>query len=529
MTESSEESSLPAVSGDVFEQTRGDWSEMHHKLINRLVPPSVIVDSRHEIVHMSESVGRFLQFTRGEPTRNVLRLVHPMLRIELREVLYRAAQTQQEELVNSVLCEIDDDRLRVTIRVIPVEEVINGGWLIVFDSRPANDANRTDSSQSHSEPEPPTRHLEHELERGNFQLRDTVEQCEASTEELQAMNEELRSAIEELETSRQELQSINEELISVKRELKSKVEELGRANDDLHKLMTSNEIGTAFLDRDRKFTRSTSAAIDMSDGKAAEEALRSSEEELRQSNIILDERIKERTRELFDSERLLRVAAQEATHRADQMRDLATQVSEAEQKERRRLACILHDHIQQSLVAARLRAEVLANEAASESTQEHLKVILQSINDTITVARTLAVELVPPLLHEQGLPQALEWLATQFKQQFGLTVDVIAGTKCTPKNENDRDLLFQAVRELLLNIVKHAKVKKAEVRLTCNASEISIEVRDHGTGFNPKLSSGNSFGLFNIRERLQAHGGDLIIESQRGKGTRVGLSLPVSS
>lgn len=261
--------------------------------------------------------------------------------------------------------------------------------------------------------------------------------------------------------------------------------------------------------------------LDITDRKAAEEVVR-------ETNTILDERVKERTQELHDSESRLRVAVEAASHRANQMQVLATLVSEAEQKERRRLASILHDHVQQTLVAARLRTEVLANEAKGKVTQEHVQAILSSINETIDAVRTLAVELLPPLLHEQGLPAAVEWLVAQFQRQYGLQVAVKAGEDCTPKNENDRDLMFQAIRELLLNIVKHANVKQAEIDLSCNENNVTVVVRDEGAGIDLKQLSADShnYGLAHIRERLAAVDGEMRITSEPGQGTAVQLQLP---
>ncbi|MES2568465.1 MAG: chemotaxis protein CheB, partial [Verrucomicrobiota bacterium] len=245
---------------------RVSWSELHFKLLEQLAPPSVIVNQSHDIQHLSENAGRFLHFAGGEPTMNILRLVHPMLRIELRSALYRAKETGEPVEVAQVSMEENGTTYAVTLRVDPAKSLAPGFFLILFDARKEVDRVQTEATSLHSEPA--WRHLERELEQMKMQLRDTVEQYEASTEdlkasneELQAMNEELRSATEELETSREELQSINEELVTVNSELKSNVDQLGHANSDMQNLMAATAIPTIFLDRDLCIMRYTPSAV----------------------------------------------------------------------------------------------------------------------------------------------------------------------------------------------------------------------------------------------------------------------------
>ena len=255
------------------ELTRGgdervSMGELHFRLIERFAPPSVVVNGDYDIIHISEKAGRFLQFSGGEPTTNLLRVVHPMLRLELRTALFQAAETKVPVEVARVPVEIEGERRAVDIRVSPARELAPGFLLVVFEMHAAVETTGGENQPvSRTEPEPIVRQLERELETTKAHLRDTVEQYEASSEEmkasneeLQAMNEELRSASEELETSREELQSINEELATVNQELKSKVEELGHANSDLHNLMSATAIATVFLDRNLRIMRYTPTA-----------------------------------------------------------------------------------------------------------------------------------------------------------------------------------------------------------------------------------------------------------------------------
>jgi len=240
---------------------------LHFKLIERFAPPSVLVNADYDIQHLSDSAGRFLQLVGGQPTMNLMRLVNPALRVELRSTLFRAAQSGETAVAPGVDAEIEGAPVLVDIRVSPAKDLAPGMLLVVFEARPAEPL-PAGSRRESVEPEPLVHHLEQELVQLKSHLRDTVEQYEASTEELkasneelQAMNEELRSATEELETSREELQSINEELTTVNQEMKSKVDELAHANSDLQNLMSATAIATLFLDRDMRIMRFTDPAV----------------------------------------------------------------------------------------------------------------------------------------------------------------------------------------------------------------------------------------------------------------------------
>lgn len=213
----------------------------------------------------------------------------------------------------------------------------------------------------------------------------------------------------------------------------------------------------------------------------------------------------------------------------EQLRSLTKHLARAEQMERRRIANILHDHIQQILVAARLRVEALGEKGASETGQQILDDVVGMLNKAIEAARTLAVELVPPLLQEEGLPAMLNWLASQMKTAHQLKVSVNADAGADPDDADQRDFLFHATRELLLNVVKHAKTRQASVRLVRDNTGIRLEVADKGDGFRADKLDSNSFGLFHLRERMKALGGAVHIESKPGSGTRVIATLPNGS
>ena len=263
-----------------------------------------------------------------------------------------------------------------------------------------------------------------------------------------------------------------------------------------------------------KAVRMHGASIDLTDRRHAEQALQASEEQLREANAALERRVTERTADLQQT--------------AQQLRALTAQLTRAEQIERRRIANVIHDHVQQILVAARLRVETLRDEASSKADQRSLNDVGRMLDDAVEAARTLSVELAPPLLHDQGLPAALGWLGSQMKTMHRLKVRVNAEAEANPQREDHRDLLFHAARELLLNVVKHAKTDQASVRLVRKERSCMLEVADKGIGMGAARLDRNSLGLFHLRERVEALGGSFNMESSH-KGTRVIITLPSGS
>jgi len=234
-------------------------ADLHQRILEQYAPPSVIVTEEHNVVHMSERVGRYLQIRGGEPSRDLLMLVRPELRPDLRTALHQAATERSPIDVRAIAVPFEQGLQRVDISVKPIlrdGDPARGFFLVSFDEGAETAGERTEPVTLTSPADPIARHLEEELTRVKGQLRATIEQYEtqaeeakASNEELQAMNEELRSAAEELETSKEELQSVNEELTTVNQELKIKIEELGLTNNDFQNIINATDIGTIFLDR----------------------------------------------------------------------------------------------------------------------------------------------------------------------------------------------------------------------------------------------------------------------------------------
>lgn len=267
--------------------------------------------------------------------------------------------------------------------------------------------------------------------------------------------------------------------------------------------------------------------LDITQRKLIEDSLRESEERLQQLNSELEDRVKARTQELVASESQLRATAQLAEQGNRQLRRLALELSRTEERERRRLAQILHDHVQQLLVGAKMRVERLSQSQTDSESEEQLVGVVTVLDMAINATRTLAVELVPPVLQSQGLPTALQWLAVHIKDHHSLTLQLEIDPQANPDSEEARDLLFQAAREFLLNVIKHAGVAAAKLQLLRCSGDVVLTVSDLGAGFvnNTNAANETTFGLFHIRERITALGGELNIESHPGQGTQVTVRL----
>jgi PAS domain S-box-containing protein len=225
----------------------------------------------------------------------------------------------------------------------------------------------------------------------------------------------------------------------------------------------------------------------------------------------------------------------ELERRTAQLSRLASDLTLAEHHAREQIATMLHDGLQQLLVGATLDLERrIAREARpGAAPDELLAQVRMQLEEAIAAARTLSLELFPPVLHTAGLPAALRWLSNQTRTKYGLQVDVSADPAANSARRDVRTLLFESVRELLFNAVKHAGADRVSVHLTLEPDDtLSIVVADRGVGFDPaglaqRESAG--WGLFSIRERLALLGGRLEIDSAPGRGTRFRLVSPRGS
>ena len=216
----------------------------------------------------------------------------------------------------------------------------------------------------------------------------------------------------------------------------------------------------------------------------------------------------------------------------EQLQSLASELSLTEERERRRLATVLHDHIAQLLVVAKGKFEKMQESTLYRSLTKPMDEIRRLIEESIRYTRSLVFELSPPILYDLGFEPAMEWLAEHMQQQYGLVVEVENDDQPKPLDNEARVLLFRAVRELLFNVLKHAQASCAKVYLKRDSEHLQVIVEDNGVGFAPdKLAAASGkmegFGLFSIRERLNYFGGRMEIESTPGGATRIIMTLPV--
>ncbi|MCK9374837.1 MAG: PAS domain S-box protein [Syntrophobacterales bacterium] len=218
----------------------------------------------------------------------------------------------------------------------------------------------------------------------------------------------------------------------------------------------------------------------------------------------------------------------------EQLQSLASELSLTEERERRRLATVLHDHIAQLLVLAKAKFEKMQESNLFRTLVKPVEDVRKLIEESIRYTRSLIFELSPPILYDLGFEATMEWLAEHMEEQYGLKVEVVDDDQPKPLDNEGRVLLFRAVRELLFNVLKHAEAASARVSMRRDGDQLKVVVQDNGVGFAPnKLSPASGkvegFGLFSIRERLNYFGGSLEIDSTPGLGARVILVMPLQS
>ncbi len=215
--------------------------------------------------------------------------------------------------------------------------------------------------------------------------------------------------------------------------------------------------------------------------------------------------------------------------RSQQLAELAARLILTEHGERRRLADLLHDDLQQLLVGARMQLHAITEERGLAGHRQFRR-LQHILGETLEMSRAITRDLAPPVVPQRHLDAALHWLARDMQRRHRLKVEVYAADICAAMDDARAVLLFTAARELLLNVVKHAGVSRAILGLRFPEKRMELEVVDRGMGFDASdadlVQSNTGFGLLSIRERAELLGGKLVISSAPRKGTRVVLSLP---
>ncbi|MBU5637039.1 PAS domain S-box protein [Geomonas sp. Red69] len=271
--------------------------------------------------------------------------------------------------------------------------------------------------------------------------------------------------------------------------------------------------------------------IDITERKLAEMALENARHEL-------ERQVEARTESLTATNARLRAEVEERMRAEGQilehqkkMEALTQELSLTEERERERIAGELHDQVGQHLILVKLKLQWLANELSSEKEIGLAEEIDNLLSQSIQDIRSLTFQLRPPILANAGLGAAIKWLAEELRENYGLNFELVDDHTPLPFRYEVRSSIFQAVREILLNVVKHSHCSLARIRLGNDGSRMVIEITDNGTGFDPeevarKKSRSGGFGLFNLRRKIEYLGGELRIETEMGAGTRVTIAVP---
>lgn len=238
---------------------------------------------------------------------------------------------------------------------------------------------------------------------------------------------------------------------------------------------------------------------------------------LKNANEDLEMRVDERTASLAKAN--------------DQIRQMSFTLLKAEEQERMRIAAELHDHVGQTLLLAKMKVDALASDAGDAGSSTDISSLLEQCIQDI---RTLTFAIRPPLLDTAGIEAALEWLCKSIYENYRLQVDFSSDCRSIHLNSEQRYSFYMAVRELLLNVAKHAGVDNAGLSLKTEGSDLVVQVRDTGSGFETLAGScspagGPGFGLFNVAQRVSLLGGRCHLDSQPGKGTIVTLTIPMGA
>lgn len=217
----------------------------------------------------------------------------------------------------------------------------------------------------------------------------------------------------------------------------------------------------------------------------------------------------------------------------EKIRALASKLTLVEQEERHRISQVLHDDLQQRLFAVKAQLSFLNDffekDNVSAAVYSELATIQESLSETISLTRNLSIDLNPVILHGEGLAEAMTWLSFRMKEQYGLHIDLDARENFSDMDHHVRMLLFQAIRELLFNVVKHAGTQEAKVTLERLHGHGRITVSDTGKGFDSESVLKDmqaAHGLLIVQDRLSLLGYHMLVDSKPGEGTRIVIELP---
>ncbi len=302
--------------------------------------------------------------------------------------------------------------------------------------------------------------------------------------------------------------------------------EAGRAGEERRAALREALPGVHLTVLERRLRSSTLTAVveGVLQDRRVQREMRELMARLERTNQGLEEKVAARTADL--------------ERRYEQVQTLAEALTRAEHAERRRIAQLLHDDLQQRIYGFRMHAQRLRNGVPPKEEAEVLAVMDDLAAEALRLTRTLTTDLSPPALEAKGFAAALEWLVTRMEERHGLDARLEgAWPSDAEPREEVRVLLYRLVQELLFNVVKHAGTRRATITASRQGNQLTVAVEDEGAGFDPSQVKGafssegdfseGDFGLISARERLALFGGEVRLETAPGEGTRVMLRVPL--
>jgi two-component system CheB/CheR fusion protein len=557
---------------------------IRNTLLDHFAPAAVLIDANMETLYFSGPVDRFLLQRHGQATGNLAPLLPHDLRLQLAPAIRRVQKIRVPVSISTPFGRGGTGQGNIRVQVIPVlserDSQKSPRFLISFqeDAHPAKgrSSNSGGGSKGNNKLHNELRATQEDRQNIVEQLETSNEELRASHEEIMSINEELQSMNEELGTSKEELQSVNEELNTVNLQLQQKIGELEISNNDLRNLLTASDVATLCLDRALRIKWFTPAmqrlfyllqtdigrpagdlnvmAVDPTltqDARAVLKALTPHSKEISHQGIHLRRVIPYRTendridgvvitfaditeakratqRELEANSARNQELEQRVRERSDELGRLSRELTLAELRERQEIARDLHDGLGQKLNVVGIKLDELRGGSEGSSVAAGLEEIGSLLQDVVAQTRSLTAQLNPPVLDQLGLVPAIEWLGDEMRKHYRLQVGIEDDEAQTSLNQVTLSIVYRAVRELLINVGRHGKVKQVRVAVRRTEGRLIVQVRDHGVGFivdDPSSESG--LGLATIRERVSYIGGVFRIDSKRGWGTSATIDVPM--
>ena len=567
----SKENSTPEVSHGQKTDSRQtiNIENLHHRLLfNQYNPASVIINKNNQVLHSTSDIDRFLKYSGGEPSQNILDMIVPELRKVLSRLLFQAKQGEAPLTSKKIPLNISDSTsyYKVIVQKIVEPNVPEGLLHIIFmkDSETQESHPKTlEQGKDVSEEADIIAALEKELEYTKEQLHITVEEYEtsneelqASNEELQSMNEELRSTTEQLETSKEELQSVNEELKSVNTELEHKIDKLNTANSNLKNLMESTDIATLFIDGNNDVQFFTSAATDLfnlipsdtgrpfkhithrlnydsiqSDIKQVNENLEHTKKVIsddKDHQYIMRMRPYRTINNTIDGVVLtfvdvtpLKEAEQNLREEIERSTDLQKQILKNNLSERWELGEYLHDNLGQILATIKIMISELKNEVLntgegkiSPALSELINKIKELIDLEIDNIRNLSHDIIPIDVEKEGTSHAFNQLMRRSQEVHD--IKCILETDGVLDHLNNRELstnLYHITQEAIKNAAVHGKANHILVEIKKENDQLQLHIKDDGRGYSPDEIKTGGMGLKIMSHRVELLDGTFSIST----------------